>query len=138
VVERFAPPRDLREWQNQPVSRLANPQPVVVRSLELKPLQALLQNHPYAQFPVLVDGQIRGVLTREEAARALREKRPPALVEATICRPDLSLREVEVQLIESKTGFLLLQQQADGPLVGILTLHDILRAQQAAAEEGYA
>jgi len=138
VVERFAPPRDLREWQNQPVSRLANPQPVVVPSLELKPLQALLQNHPYAQFPVIVDGQIRGVLTREEAARALREKRPPALAEATICRPDLSLREVEVQLIESKTGFLLLQQQADGPLVGILTLHDILRAQQAAAEEGYA
>jgi CBS domain-containing protein len=43
-----------------------------------------------------------------------------------------------MQLIESKTGFLLLQEQADGPLVGILTLHDILRAQQAAAEEGYA
>ena len=47
------------------------------------------------------------------------------------------LREVEMQLIESKTGLLLLQEKADGPLVGILTLHDILRAQQAAAEEGY-
>jgi CBS domain-containing protein len=43
-----------------------------------------------------------------------------------------------MQLIESKTGFLLLQEKPDGPLVGILTLHDILRAQQAAAEEGYA
>jgi hypothetical protein len=32
----------------------------------------------------------------------------------------------------------LLQEQPDGPLAGILTLHDILRAQQAAAEEGYA
>jgi len=40
-------------------------------------------------------------------------------------------------LIESKTGLLLLQEQASGPLVGILTLHDILRAQQADAEEGY-
>ena len=29
VVERFAPPRDLREWQKQPVSHLANPKPVV-------------------------------------------------------------------------------------------------------------
>lgn len=37
-----------------------------------------------------------------------------------------------------ETGFLLLQAGADGPLVGILTLHDILRAQQAAAEEGFA
>jgi CIC family chloride channel protein len=137
AVERFAPPRDLREWQKQPISHLANPKPVIVPSLELKQIQTLLQNHPYTQFPVVVDGQIRGVLTREEATRAIREKRPPALVEATVCRSELSLRDVEMQLIESKTGFLLLQEQADGPLVGILTLHDILRAQQAAAEEGY-
>jgi CBS domain-containing protein len=59
-------------------------------------------------------------------------------VKATICPPELSLREVEKQLIESETGFLLLQEQPDRPLVGILTLHDILRAQQAAAEEGFA
>jgi CIC family chloride channel protein len=135
VVERFAPPRDLREWQKQPVSHLANPKPVVVTSLELKPMQSQLQNYPYTQFPVIIGGQIRGVLTREEATRAIHEKRPPTLVKATICQPELTLRSVEMQLIESKTGFLLLQEQADGPLVGILTLHDILRAQQAAAEE---
>ena len=138
AVERFAPPRDLREWQKQPVSHLANPKPVIALSLELKSIQALLQNHPYTQFPVVIDGQILGVLTQEEATRSIREKRPPALVEATICRPELSLRDVEMQLIESRTGFLLLQAEANGPLVGILTLHDILRAQQAAAEEGYA
>ena len=138
VVERFAPPRDLREWQKQPVLLLANPKPVVATSLELKSVQELLRNHPYTQFPVVVGGQIRGVLTREEAIRAIREKQPPVLVAATICKPDLSLRAVEMQLIESKTGFLLLQPQADGPLVGILTLHDILRAQQAAAEAGLA
>ena len=137
VVERFAPPRDLREWQTQPVSHLANPKPVVVSSLELKQIQSVLQNHPYSQFPVLIDGQVRGVLTREEADRAIREKQPPVLVEATICRPEFSLREAETQLIESKTGLLLLQRKEGGPLVGILTLHDILRAQQAAAEEGF-
>jgi len=136
VVARFAPPRDLREWQNQPVSLLANPQPAVAASLETKSIQSLLQNHPYTQFPVVIGGQIQGVLTRAEAVRALREKRPPVLEEATICPPDLSLRAVEMQLIESKTGLLLLQAQPAGTLVGILTLHDILRAQQAAAEAG--
>ena len=135
AVERFAPPRDLREWQKQPVSHLANPKPVVVSSLEPKSVQSLLQNHPYTQFPVIIDNQIRGVLTREEAMQAIREKRPPILMEATVCRPKLSLRDVEMQLIESKTGFLLLQEKPNEPLVGILTLHDILRAQQAAAEE---
>jgi len=137
VVERFSPPRDLREWQKQPVLLLANPKPVAASSLELKQVQALLNSHPYTQFPVVIDGQIRGVLTRVEADRAIREKRVPVLVKATICTPDLSLRAVEMQLIESQTGFLLLQDPAAGTLMGILTLHDILRAQQAAAEEGY-
>ena len=41
-----------------------------------------------------------------------------------------------MQLIESKTGFLLLREEPDSPLAGILTLHDILRAQQAATEDG--
>jgi CIC family chloride channel protein len=136
VVERFVPPRDLREWEKQPISYLANPKPVALTSLAPKQIQDLLRTHPYTQFPVVIDGEIRGVLTRDEAMRAAREKRAPVLVPATICRPELPLREVETQLIESKTGFLLLQEQAGGPLLGILTLHDILRAQQAAAEEG--
>jgi len=137
IVERFAPPRDLREWQKQPVSLLGNPKPVIAVSLETKHIQNLLQNYPYTQFPVVIGGQIRGLLTRDEAVRALREKRLPALVTATVCPPDLSLRAVEMQLIESTTGFLLLQEPSNGKLVGILTLHDILRAQQAAAEEGF-
>ena len=138
VVERFAPPRDLREWQKQPVSHLVNPQPVVATSLNLKPLQSLLQNHPYAQFPVIIDGKIAGVLTRNEAVRAMRENRVPVLAAATICPSKRSLSEVESQLIESQTGLILLQDHPDEPLVGILTLHDILRAQQAAVENGAA
>jgi CIC family chloride channel protein len=135
VVERFSPPRDLREWQKQPVSLLANPKPVVVTSLELKSIQSVLESHPYTQFPVVIDGRICGVLTRQEGLRAIREKGPPALVEATICPPDLSLRAVEMELIESKTGFILLQEPTKGTLAGILTLHDTLRARQAAADE---
>jgi len=137
IVERFAPPRDLREWQKQPVSLLANPKPAVVSSLDTKQIQTLMQSYPYAQFPVVIGGQIRGLLTREEATRAACENRPPNLVTATICQPGISMRDVEMQLIESKTGFLVLQETSGGPLVGILTLHDILRAQQAAAEEGF-
>jgi CIC family chloride channel protein len=132
-LERLSPPRDLREWQSQPVSHLANLKPVVAESLEPKRLQALLQNHPYAQFPVVLDGQIKGVLVREEAVRALREARAPVLQTAAICEPDLPLRAVQGKMIESPTGFLVLQSP-DGRLAGILTLHDILRAQQAVSD----
>jgi CIC family chloride channel protein len=135
-VDRFAPPRDFREWEKQPVSYLANPKPVALTSLDPKPIQDLLKNHPFTQFPVVIGGRISGVLTRDEALRAARDKRVPDLAAASICRPNLPLRDVETQLIESKTGFLLLQEQSDGPLLGILTLHDILRAQQTVAEAG--
>ena len=138
VVERFSPPRDLREWQNQPVSHLANPKVVWTDSLEPKHLLELFQDHPYAQFPMVAEGKIRGVLRREEASRAIREARPPALTKATICKPNLSLRVAQTELINSESGFLLLQEEPDGPLAGILTLHDLLRAQQAATEEGHA
>ena len=138
VVERFNPPCDLRAWQQQPVSHLANPQPVIAVSLQAGELQTLLQNHPYAQFPVVIDGQIRGILAREEAIRAIRERRPPGLSEATICPPNLPLHAVGNVLIESKTGFIVLQDRPGAPLSGILTLHDILRAQQAVVETGYA
>ncbi len=136
-MERFSPPRDLREWQSQPVSHLANLKPVIVQSLEHKQLKTLLLNHPYAQFPVVKDQRVQGVLTREEAASAIREARDPNLVKAIICGPELRLRDAQMKLIESSTGFLLLQKGPDQPLEGILTLHDLLRAQQAAAEQGH-
>lgn len=136
VVERFTPPRDLREWQNQSVTHLANPQPVTVESLETKPLQLLLQQHPFGQFPVVRNGQICGILTRVEVTRALREGRPPILAKARICHPSLALRAAQAELIESETGAVLLQERPEGPLLGMLTLHDILRAQEAAVERG--
>ena len=136
-VERFSPPRDLREWQSQPVSHLANPKPVVVVSLERNSLQTFLSDHPYGQFPVVMEGRVQGVLLREEAVAALRDLRPPALKVATICHPELPVREAQTRLIESQTGFLLVQTQPDQPLAGVLTLHDILRAQQAAVERGH-
>ena len=137
-LKRLTPPRDLREWQNQPVSHLANPRPVIADSLELKSLQKLLQDYPYNQFPVVLEGEIRGILVRDEANRAIRETRPALLRPAIVCPPALTLAQAEKFLIESPTGLILLQMQPGAPLAGILTLHDILRAQQAASEQGQA
>lgn len=136
AVEKFSPPRDLREWQKQPVSRLANLKPVIVEDTEPKMLSALLRSHPYHQFPVVKDGALLGILTRDEAAQAILENRPPRLEPATPCPVEAPLRTVESLLIESKTGFLVLLEPGTGTIAGILTLHDILRAQQAAAESG--
>jgi CBS domain-containing protein len=78
------------------------------------------------------------MLERKEAELAVKQNRTPVLVEATICQPHLPLRAAQKKLIESSSGILLLQETPGSSLAGILTLHDILRAAQAASEQGQA
>lgn len=135
-LDRFLPPRDLRSWQQQPLSLLANPRPVLATSCELEDLRRLLETHPYARFPVVIDGKLEGVLSRSEAQAALKQQRVPTLQEAVCCRPDERLHDAEMRLIESSAGMLLVQSYPGGPIEGLLTLHDLLRAQVAASERG--
>jgi len=135
-LDRMLPPRDMRAWQEQPATALANHNPVVAESLELESLKRLLDRHPYERFPVVEGGRLRGILTRSEAEASLREKRVPRLAGAVTCLPRAPLRELGERLIESSSGMVLLQSEPDGPILGILTLHDLLRAEMAAAERG--
>ena len=133
-LDRFVPPRDLRAWQRQPASALATRSPVVAESLVPDALDRLLASHPYNRFPVVADGSLAGVLTRAEVKAASKEKREPQLVKAVICSANASLREVQNRLMESTTGMVLIRTAHDGPVEGLLTLHDLLRAEMAAAE----
>ena len=133
-VERFQPLDNLRAWQEQHIKALANPRPVIIASLDPKEIRRVMDNSPYSRFPVLLNGRVEGIVTRTEATFAVAEKRPPRLVKADLFDPDASLREVQNELITSETGMVLLKGKEDGQLGGLLTIHDLLRAQQAAAE----
>lgn len=133
-LDRFVPPRDLRAWQEQPASALANRNPVIADSLQPEALEQLMETHPYERFPVVEAGALRGILERSEVRAALKEKREPCLAEAVMCAPTASLREAQARLMESPTGMVLLQTRPGGPVEGLLTLHDLLRAEMAAAE----
>ncbi len=133
-LDRFVPPRDLRAWQEQPASALANRNPVIADSLKPEALERLMEAYPYQRFPVVEAGALRGFLERAEVRAALKEKREPRLAEAVLCSATASLREVQERLMESPTGMVLLQNWPSGPVEGLLTLHDLLRAEMAAAE----
>lgn len=132
-VERFAPPLDFRRWQKQPASVLANERPILVNSLEPHALQSLLESHPYDRFPVVTDGHLKGIVTRIEMSAAVKEKREPVLHEALTCRPDTSLREIQMRLVESPTMMVVLIDD-DDQVKGLFTLHDLLRAQHQLAD----
>ena len=136
-VEHVRPPRDLTEWQQLPVSAIANFKPIVVRDLAPETVAAALSEHPYERFPVVIERQLRGLLTREEAELARKEEREPKLESVATCLPKDSIRRLQRLLIDSSSGVVALVDRPGGKVIGIVTLHDLLRAQTqvAAAQE---
>ena len=131
-LEKLLPPRDLQTWQKLPVSAIANFQPVVINSTAPAEIENLLNAHSFAHFPVVLDGKVTGIVSRNELVHSVTEKRLPHLAPAKCCEPRQTVRELQTLLLESPTGMAVI---CDGPkLLGIVTLHDLLRAQMNAAQ----
>ena len=133
-LDHLIPPRDLRSWQNLPISALANFKPVVASDLSEQALSELLDRYPYRHFPVMDDGCLKGIASRAEIAAALTEHRQIKIEEAITCQPGQSIRESQARLIQSTTGTLAITDASGDKLLGLVTLHDLLRAQLAVAE----
>lgn len=128
-LEHVRPPRDLQSWEQFPVSAIANFQPMIVASLAESDLRKTLAAHPYRQFPVVLDHKLQGVLMREEAEKSFVEKRAVQLKPATVCLRDQNIGKLQQLLIESDTQFVVVLDRLEGQPVGLVTLHDLLRAQ---------
>jgi CIC family chloride channel protein len=133
-LDHLIPPRDLRSWQNLPISALANFKPVVAKDRSAEALSELLDRHPYRHFPVTEDGELKGIASRQEIAAAIAERREPKVDPPMTCQPGQSIRESQARLIQSSTGTLAITDESGRKLLGIVTLHDLLRAQMAVAE----
>ena len=133
-IEHVRPPRDLQSWQQFPVSAIANFRPVIVRDPAKVP--EILKTHPYQRFPMLSGDKLIGILTRREAEVALRENRPPRLETPATCLPGQTVRELQVLLVESPSNFVVLLDEDGGKVLGIVTLHDLLRAEVEKAGAG--
>jgi CIC family chloride channel protein len=135
-IEHVRPPRDLQSWQQFPVSAIANFRPVIIRDLVPAKLQDVLKAHPYQRFPVVQGDKLTGILTRREAEAALRENRAPKLENATTCLPHQTVRKLQGLLVESPSNFVVLVDDDGGIILGIVTLHDLLRAEVEKAGSG--
>jgi len=132
-LEHVIPPRDLRSWQQLPVAAIANFHPVTVTDIDPAAVQKLLRAHPYQRFPAVLDGSLAGILTRREAEAAAAAKRPPRLEPAVTCLRDESIARLQARLIESNSLIVLVVDRPGGQPLGLITLHDLLRAQTAMA-----
>lgn len=133
-IHKIAPPQDLTGWRNMPVAVLANKKPVSLPSLASDALRAALAKHPYACFPVIIDNDLKGIVTRDAIKHALARFATPELTPAVICQAHQTLQEVEPRLIASSAGLFLVIESEGGPITGVFTLHDLMRAQAALLE----
>jgi CIC family chloride channel protein len=134
-LEHVRPPRDLQSWQELPVSAIANFRPVLVRELDPSAMRKTLDDHPYQLFPVVRAGRLEGVLTRKEDGTALAQNRAPALAKAATCLRDQTVAASLMLLIESETHFVVVLDRQEGDVIGLVTLHDLLRAEAAMAQK---
>lgn len=133
-LEHIIPPRDLRSWQNLPISAIAHFEPVVIEDLSESALKVTLKQHPYHFFPVVNNGRLKGIAARIEVEASISERRPVRLEPAITCRPGKIIREMQHHFIDDSNGFIVLSEPSKGSVLGVVTLHDILRAQVAMSE----
>ncbi len=135
-LEHVVPPRDLQSWQQLPISAIANFRPVAVHDQSLMEIQQVLKAHPYQRFPVIQNDQAVGILTRKEAEAALAEQRPPKIDPLVTCLRHQSIRELQRKLIDSPSLMAVVLDEPGGKVLGVVTLHDLLRAEVAIASQG--
>ncbi|WP_221029360.1 chloride channel protein [Actomonas aquatica] len=128
-VERVMPPRDLRSWQETAVSRAANFRPVMVRDLSRDAVVKLLEEHHHDCFPVVIDRKLQGAITREHLQRIVDFDEAPIIDPVATCRRDATIRDVQSKVIESPANMIVIVGGEDEVVIGIMTLHDILRAE---------
>lgn len=130
-LHKIRPPVDLQGWQNLAAGAIANPRPVVLGGLSPTEMRKLLDRHPYNSFPLVVGGDLLGIVTREEMMSSIAGGTSPPVREAVTCHPDQTVREIGDKLIGSGGNVLVVVGREQGEVRGIITLHDLIRAQAA-------
>lgn len=130
-LHKIRPPVDLQSWQNLPVSAIVNPNLVGIKNLDEKEIREIVDRCPYNAFPIIEDEKICGIVTREEINNALREGKVPQIHSAEICYSDQTVKEVGNKFIESVVPVLIVLDRNTNVIKGIITLHDLIRAQAA-------
>lgn len=130
-LHKIRPPVDIQSWQNLPISAIASPNPVGLKDMTGEEMQAVLDRYPYNAFPVLSGPGVKGIVTRKQIQDALLHKNLPEIHEMGVCYSDQTVMEVGNKFIESAAQVLLVLDRDTGGIMGIITLHDLIRAQAA-------
>jgi chloride channel protein, CIC family len=127
-LERHIPPRSFASLQTRPISTLANFSPIFASSSDRNELERLCDEHPYQKFPLVMDGQLLGLIDRKGVLSG-----PSANISvepAETVPADATIKEAVAKMVEKSRSLLVVLSTAENVPIGIVTLHDVLRLQQ--------
>ena len=130
-LHKIRPPLDLQSWRSIPVSAIANPKPVALCNLDEKEMLEALNRYSYNSFPVISNGRVKGIVTRKEIEQAILRHDAPEILDVVTCHPDQTVGEISNKFIESSAFVLVVVDRDTDAVAGIITLHDLIRAQAA-------
>ena len=130
-LHKVKPPIDINSWQNLQISAVASPNPVGLNNLTEQHMKETLASYPYNAFPVFTGTKITGILTRKQIKDALANKTTPEVHEISTCFSDQTVKEVGNKFVESAVHVLIVLDRKSEKVKGIITLHDLIRAQAA-------
>lgn len=135
-LEKHMDVRDFAGWKSRRVAAYATYQVCAVREWDRTVLRQLLEKHAFAVFPVLrADGTLEGVVSRLALQHFVEGgANPPRVLKASTKTPDTTLGEVKTLLVEAPLNVIVLTDETGRAVVGIFTLHDLLRSQVSSAE----
>lgn len=128
-LHKINPPQDLRSWQNLPLSAVANPKPVFLEDFSKKAMQELIDRYPYTFFPVIENGILTGIISRQDLIDSIKTGTRPVQKRAIICTPEQTIHEASQIFIAHFVSLVLVGDPMSGKVTGLLTLHDLIRAQ---------
>jgi CIC family chloride channel protein len=130
ILNRVMPPRNFREWESYPVSAIANYQPEVLHTLDKDSLESVLNQFVYTRLIYQPDGQSPGIVLRQEVTKSFLNSHPVPVHAVPTCLRTDTIAQAQRQLVDSIHGIVVVLDQDAGHVIGLITLHDLLRAQQ--------
>jgi hypothetical protein len=134
-LERHMPPRSLASMQSRPVSTIANFSPIFANSADRAELERLCTLYPYQQFPLVIDGQLVGLIDRGKLPGS--QSLTIAAEPAKTISAHATIREAVATIVESSLSLLVVLSKAENTPIGIITLHDVLRSQNQLSDAAF-
>jgi len=131
------PPRNLQAWQAISAAQIMGSNVISFESDAFEKANEVLESCPYRCFPVKNNGTLAGIVSREDLNKFVKTGHAPYIEPAVTCYPDQTIRELADKFILSPSGVLVVIDEHTKKVLGMLTLHDLLRAQAAVVEEQF-